>query len=84
MEAEEALEIARKYVEGLNWGYDIIEPAGVRDGYRYFHFFKDSLRGHKIGMPRIIKINNKGVVKEVEDYSEILWAFHQFVLSKRT
>lgn len=68
----EAIEIARRYA--LKRGYDIITPAGEKDGYKYFDIFREDLKGIKSGLPRIVKVSPHGRAIFVENISEIMWA----------
>lgn len=60
-------------------GYDIVRPAGERDGLKYFNIVKSWLIGHKIGLPKFLKIstNGKNDIAMAEGWDEIGWAIHQ-------
>lgn len=75
---KEAIEIAREYA--LKRGYDIVTPAGERDGYKYFDMIREDLIGIKSGLPRIVKIDNIGQLFPVDDLSEIMWASKQWCI----
>lgn len=61
-------------------GYDTIRKASEKGGYKYFHFFRKSDYGHKLGWPHIVKISSKGECEWVNDFSEMMWASHQEVV----
>ncbi|WP_288509469.1 hypothetical protein [uncultured Prevotellamassilia sp.] len=59
-------------------GYDIVRPAGERDGWKYFNIVKSWLIGHKIGLPKFLKISTNGNdIAMAEGWDEIGWAIHQ-------
>lgn len=59
-------------------GYDIVRPAGERDGWKYFNIVKSWLIGHKIGFPKFLKISTNGNdIAMAEGWDEIGWAIHQ-------
>lgn len=64
--------IALEYAQ--EQGYDTIRAAGEKDGFRYFHYFVKATLGHKLGLPFMMKINKKGEVLKVKEFSEIMWA----------
>ena len=68
--------IALDKAKGL--GYDTIRYCGERDGWKYFNIFNWKTRGHKLGLPHIIKISTdcKSIIF-VQERSEILWAIKQ-------
>ena len=59
-------------------GYDTIRYCGERNKWKYFNIFNWSTRGHKLGLPHIIKISVdcKSIILIQERY-EILWAIEQ-------
>lgn len=59
-------------------GYDTIRYCGERDGWKYFNIFNWITRGHKLGLPHIIKISAdcKSIIL-IQERSEILWAIMQ-------
>ena len=75
MTQEQKKSIAQTY--GERHGYDIVTPAGVRDGYAYFHITNKSLVGRKTGLPHILKINNNGRVISTRSIPEVMWAIQQ-------
>ena len=59
-------------------GYDIVRPAGERNGWKYFSIVKSWLIGHKIGLPKFLKISTNGNdIAMAEGWDEIGWAIHQ-------
>lgn len=59
-------------------GYDIVRPAGERNGWKYFNIVKSWLIGHKIGLPKFLKISTNGNdIAMAEGWDEIGWAIHQ-------
>lgn len=59
-------------------GYDIVRPAGERDGWKYFGITKSWLIGHKIGLPRYLKISeNRREFSMAEGWEETMWALKQ-------
>lgn len=59
-------------------GYDIVRPAGERDGWKYFNIVKSWIIGHKIGLPKFLKISTNGNdIAMAEGWDEIGWAIHQ-------
>lgn len=59
-------------------GYDIVRPAGERDGWKYFGITKSWLIGHKIGLPRYLKISDNGrEFSMAEGWEETMWALKQ-------
>jgi len=59
-------------------GYDTIRPAGERDGWRFFIYFRWATRGHKLGLPHVMQISENGKeIAFVEDRDVILWAIRQ-------
>ncbi|WP_071121657.1 hypothetical protein [Prevotellamassilia timonensis] len=58
-------------------GYDTIRYAGEREGWRYFHLIKYSLIGKKVGLPHYIRIDCNGIVLNLEERDDIIWALHQ-------
>ncbi len=79
--AIDALQIAKEYAKGLNFGYDTVREAGECDGYKYFHYFRkvDADCHRKVRLPQIIKISTSGVVTEVRGLDERMWAVKQEV-----
>ena len=73
--AKNVLQIAQDY--GRKIGYDIVSPAGERNGYKYFDMINESLIGRKTGLPRIIKISSTGRIYYVDNLTEIMWATKQ-------
>ena len=59
-------------------GYDTIRYYGERNKWKYFNIFNWSTRGHKLGLPHIIKISVdcKSIIL-IQERSEILWAIEQ-------
>ncbi len=59
-------------------GYDIVCPAGERDGWHYFGLVNYMLIGHKLGKPDFLKISDNGNdIAMAEGWDEIGWAIHQ-------
>ena len=59
-------------------GYDIVRPAGERNGWKYYRFAKTSLIGKKYGLPQYIRISRYGdSIVFVEDLQEEMWAILQ-------
>ena len=59
-------------------GYDIVRPAGERDGWKYFSIVKSWLIGHKIGLPKFLKISINGKnITMAEGWDETTWAIQQ-------
>ena len=59
-------------------GYDIVRPAGERDGWKYYRLAKTSLIGKKSGLPQYIKISRNGdIIVSVKDLQEEMWAIRQ-------
>jgi len=75
MTQEQKQSIAQTY--GKRRGYDILTPAGIRDGYSYFHITNKSLVGRKTGLPHILKINDNGRVISTRSIPEVMWAIQQ-------
>lgn len=68
-------QIALDKAKGL--GYDTIRYAGKRNGWRYFHLIKYSLIGKKVGLPQYVRIDCNGIVLNLEERDDIIWALHQ-------
>lgn len=75
MTQEQKKSIAQTY--GERRGYDIVTPAGVRDGYSFFRITNKSLIGRKTGLPHILKINDNGRVISTRSIPEVMWAIKQ-------
>ena len=59
-------------------GYDIVRPAGERDGWKYFGIVKSWLIGHKLGLPLYLKISDNGRnFSLAEGWQETMWALQQ-------
>ena len=59
-------------------GYDIVRPAGERDGWKYFSIVKSWLIGHKIGLPKFLKISTNGKdITMAKGWDETNWAIRQ-------
>lgn len=65
-------------------GFDTIRYCGEREGWKYFNIFNWRTRGHKLGLPHIIKISIdcKSIIL-IQERSEILWAIKQKNLFNR-
>lgn len=61
-------------------GNDTVREAGVKDGWHYYHVFRKSDEGHKLGLPHIVKINEMGQCVSVQNLTERMWAVKQEVL----
>lgn len=81
MTQEEKFDIAEAY--GKRHGYDIVTPAGVRNGYSYFDITNESLIGRKTGLPHILKVNDNGRVIQTRSIPEITWALRQIKESQK-
>ena len=75
MTQEQKQSIAQAY--GDEHGYNIVTPAGVRNGYAYFDITNESLIGRKTGLPHILKIDDYGRVTETRLIPEVMWAIRQ-------
>lgn len=75
MTQEQKQSIAQAY--GDKHGYDIVTPAGARNGYAYFDITNKSLLGRQTGLPHILKINDSGRVTETRSIPEVMWAIKQ-------
>lgn len=76
MTFEEAKRIALKY--SLSNGYDGIVPSAVRDGYMYFHLFRNTPPHHKTGLPFFIKIaESDGSISFASGWEESIWAWNK-------
>ncbi len=75
MTQEQKQSIAQAY--GDKHGYNIVTPAGVRNGYAYFDITNKSLLGRKTGLPHILKINDNGRVISTRSIPEVMWAIKQ-------
>lgn len=59
-------------------GYDIVRPAGERNGWKYFSIVKSLLIGHKTGLPKFLKISINGKnITMAEGWDETTWAIRQ-------
>lgn len=67
--------IALDYAKSI--GYDTIRPAGEKNGNHYFHCYWKATLGHKLGLPCIIHISEKGHITRIHEFEEIMWAKHQ-------
>lgn len=75
MTQEEKQSLAQAY--GNKHGYDIVTPAGERNGYAYYDITNKSLISRKTGLPHILKINDAGRITETRSIPEIMWAIKQ-------
>lgn len=57
-------------------GYDIVYPAGERDGYHYYRFDYAN-RPKYLGHPYVIRISSLGDIERVLDLDERYWAIKQ-------
>ena len=62
--------IARQYAKNI--GYDSIRPAGIKDGWSYYHTFNKVNLGRKTGLSHIIKIDSNGQIAKVEVLKELM------------
>lgn len=76
--ATDTLQLAINYAKKI--GNDTIREAGLKDGWHYYHVFRQSDMGHKLGLPHIVKINEMGQCVSVLDLTERMWAVKQEVL----
>lgn len=60
-------------------GYDSVRPAGIKDGFSYFHAYNKANQGHKTGLPHIVKINEMGQLAVVNNLKERMWAVKEEV-----
>ncbi|MCC8071398.1 MAG: hypothetical protein LIO90_06320 [Bacteroidales bacterium] len=71
---DKAFEIAKRFTQRQN--FDCIERAGEKNGQEYFHFWRTSTVGLKLGNPLILKVSAKtGKITIVERLDEIMWAY---------
>ena len=60
-------------------GYDSLCRIGAKGGYLYFRAFNKARRGHKTGLPHIIKIDGQGRLFVVNGLKERMWAIKEEV-----
>lgn len=72
------LQTAINYAKKI--GNDTVSEAGVKNGWHYYHVYRQSDKGHKLGLPHIVKINKMGQCISVLNLKEIMWAVQQEVL----
>lgn len=76
MTFEEAQKIALQYAKEN--GYIKTKRAGNRNGFWYFHLVRNPQRGHYLGLPVYIKIQEMtGCITMSDGWDEYLWAQKQ-------
>lgn len=76
MTFEQAQEKAMQYAQEN--GYIKTKYAGKREGFWYFHIVRDPKRGHYLGLPVYIKVQEMtGGIIMSDGWDEYLWAQKQ-------
>ncbi|MBR5892933.1 MAG: hypothetical protein IKZ37_04775 [Bacteroidaceae bacterium] len=60
-------------------GYDSLCRIGAKGGCLYFRAFNKAPRGHKTGLPHIVKIDGEGGLFVVNNLKERMWAIKEEV-----
>ena len=60
-------------------GYDSLCRIVAKGGCLYFHAFNKAGRGHKTGLPHIVKIDEAGGLLVMNELKERMWAIKEEV-----
>ena len=74
---EQREKMAVEYARSV--GYDSLCRVGAKGGCLYFRAFNKAGRGHKTGLPHIVKIDGQGRLFVVNSLKERMWAIKEEV-----